>query len=327
MLLDLFVGVFVISIISQPHQPGLLLDGYAAPGLAQGVKHGPRPTILLPILLASSPPPCPRTALRPGLLPIAAACHLVASLSAVFSWPSRRAGEGALALSWLGPRRAGQAGPPPRQRPLFLLLVYCVGYLRYRQERSNRVFVACLLVFLGAVSLAAWSQHLGLIWVAIEATTLSTAPLIYFNRSKRSIEATWKYLLVCSVGIALALLGTFFLAYSAIAAGLPSLLDERRSSPRGGRALQALAAGRLRPPPRRLRHQDGARADAHLEARRLRRGAGRRRGHLRGRRHELRLPRLPARLPDLRGGGEGAFVLAPPPRHGPLLDGGGRASS
>jgi hydrogenase-4 component F len=107
----------------------------------------------------------------------------------------------------------------------FFCSIYCVGYLRHRRERSNRIFVACLLVFLGVMSIVAWSQHLGLMWVAIEATTLSTAPLIYFNRSKRAIEATWKYLLVGSVGIALALLGTFFLAYSALPAGLePSMM-------------------------------------------------------------------------------------------------------
>ena len=64
----------------------------------------------------------------------------------------------------------------------------------------------------------ALSHHLGLMWVAIEATTLATAPLIYFNHNARSLEATWKYLLIGSVGIALALLGSFFLAYSALAA-------------------------------------------------------------------------------------------------------------
>jgi hydrogenase-4 component F len=61
-------------------------------------------------------------------------------------------------------------------------------------------------------------------WVAIEATTLSTAPLVYFNRTQRSIEATWKYLLIGSVGIALALLGSFFLAYASVHAGLESSL-------------------------------------------------------------------------------------------------------
>jgi hydrogenase-4 component F len=56
------------------------------------------------------------------------------------------------------------------------------------------------------------SQHFGILWVAVEATTLSSAPLIYFHRHHRSLEAAWKYLLICSVGIALALLGNFFLA-------------------------------------------------------------------------------------------------------------------
>jgi hydrogenase-4 component F len=41
-----------------------------------------------------------------------------------------------------------------------------------------------------------------------------SAPLIYYNRNKFSIEATWKYLLLCSVGIALAMLGILFVAYA-----------------------------------------------------------------------------------------------------------------
>ncbi len=69
------------------------------------------------------------------------------------------------------------------------------------------------------MSLVTMSQHFGLLWVAIEATTLTSAPLIYFHRHHRSLEATWKYLLICSVGIALALLGNFFLAASAAVNG------------------------------------------------------------------------------------------------------------
>ncbi|MCK6593287.1 MAG: hydrogenase, partial [Polyangiaceae bacterium] len=68
-------------------------------------------------------------------------------------------------------------------------------------------------------SLVALSQHLGLLWVAVEGTTLATAPLLYFNKNARSIEATWKYLVVGSVGIALALLGSLFLAYALHLAG------------------------------------------------------------------------------------------------------------
>lgn len=85
------------------------------------------------------------------------------------------------------------------------------------------VFTACLLFFLATMTFVTVSQHLGLLWVAIEATTLSSAPLIYFHRHPRSLEATWKYLLICSVGIALALLGNFFLAVSGSGAlrGMP----------------------------------------------------------------------------------------------------------
>ncbi len=72
------------------------------------------------------------------------------------------------------------------------------------------VFTGCLLFFLATMTLVAASHHLGLLWAAVEATTLASAPLIYFHRNPRSLEATWKYLMVCSVGIALALLGNFF---------------------------------------------------------------------------------------------------------------------
>jgi len=90
--------------------------------------------------------------------------------------------------------------------------VYAQGYLGRRPDRDNRIFVGGLLLLLFAMSAVGLAQHLGVLWVAIELTTLATAPLIYFNRNARSLEAAWKYLLVSSLGIALALLGTFFLA-------------------------------------------------------------------------------------------------------------------
>ncbi|HBZ70592.1 MAG TPA: hydrogenase, partial [Deltaproteobacteria bacterium] len=68
---------------------------------------------------------------------------------------------------------------------------------------------------LSAMTLVAVTQHLALMWAAVEGTTLASAPLVYFYRRRGALEATWKYLLVCSVGIALALLGTFFLGIAA----------------------------------------------------------------------------------------------------------------
>lgn len=102
--------------------------------------------------------------------------------------------------------------------------VYAVGYLaREKHPRppaedgflfSNApeaTFTGCFLLFLGTMTLVVASQHFGLMWVAVEATTLASAPLIHFHRNARSLEAAWKYLLICSVGIAIALLGNFFL--------------------------------------------------------------------------------------------------------------------
>ena len=107
--------------------------------------------------------------------------------------------------------------------------VYGASYLSHESRGSKKdieenlffsnapeqVFTGCLLLFLSTMTLVTVSQHFGLIWVAVEATTLASSPLIYFHRHHRSLEATWKYLLICSVGIALALLGTFFLAAAA----------------------------------------------------------------------------------------------------------------
>ena len=108
---------------------------------------------------------------------------------------------------------------------LFLMVSwYVVGYLGQEANRRatdpeegflfdnapEAVFIGCLLLFLAAMTLVTVSQHFGLLWVGIEATTLASAPLIYFHRHHRSLEATWKYLLICSVGIALALLANFF---------------------------------------------------------------------------------------------------------------------
>jgi hydrogenase-4 component F len=119
---------------------------------------------------------------------------------------------------------------------LFLVCsIYAPGYLGVRAERSNRLFCASMLAFLGMMTLIIESQRFGLMWVALEATTLTSAPLVYFSKNPRSLEATWKYLMIGSVGIALALLGSFFLAYSALHAGLESTLafdDLVRDAPR-----------------------------------------------------------------------------------------------
>ena len=111
---------------------------------------------------------------------------------------------------------------------LFVLTaLYTVGYLARETPRGGRAFVSALLAFLAATSLVAMSQHLAMLWVGMEATTLAVAPLIFHRHDRRSLEAVWKYLLISSVGIALALLGMFFLATAqADVAGRPLILND-----------------------------------------------------------------------------------------------------
>jgi hydrogenase-4 component F len=175
------------------------------------------PLALLPLALFA-----PWYRVRSWLLPLAGTAHLLLMVLALGNTPDAAPGD------WVG------LDPLSRlvllvASPLFLgCAFYAVDYLEMRRDRGNRVMVPCLLLFLAALSLAAMSRHLGLLWLALEATTLASAPLIYYNRNRLSIEATWKYLLVCSVGIALAMLGLLFVAYAALRGGatVSLLLDD-----------------------------------------------------------------------------------------------------
>ncbi len=178
--------------------------------------------LAVPLVAALLALAIPSNRWRPWLIPVAAGLHFGMTLITVF------AGQPKFPTAWISLDPAGQ---------LVLLLIstlylvtsfYMTGYLRYHAQRQNRVFVSCLLCLLGTMTLITWARHLGIMWVAIETTALCTGPLIFFNKTPQSIEATWKYLLIGFVGIALALLGTLFLAYSSLHAGLePTLaLDE-----------------------------------------------------------------------------------------------------
>lgn len=102
--------------------------------------------------------------------------------------------------------------------------LYSVSYLTEGTHDAPAApwrFVPVLLWFLAAMSLVTLTHHLAVLWAAVEATTLASAPLISFYRRRPALEATWKYLLLCSVGIALALLGTFFLGVGASGVATP----------------------------------------------------------------------------------------------------------
>ena len=79
---------------------------------------------------------------------------------------------------------------------------------------SNVLYYALLFLFFGAMMFSLLASSLPLMWVAIELTTLVSAPLITYHRSRESLEAMWKYLLICSIGIAFALFGTMLVLHA-----------------------------------------------------------------------------------------------------------------
>ena len=93
--------------------------------------------------------------------------------------------------------------------------------------------IACIVCFAGLFLTAMTSvyaaDNLGYLWISVEATTLMSAPLVYFTRTKYALEASWKYLIICSVGIAFALFGTTFVfasgQYAILAGGSLNVSD------------------------------------------------------------------------------------------------------
>ena len=156
---------------------------------------------------------------RMALLLATAALHLAGCLAA---WRIPCApGDG----DWLGLDALGLVVLTVASGVFLAVAVAARVFLAAHAQRGERVFVGCLFGFLAAATLVAESQHLALMWIGMEATTLAVAPLVFYSRDRRSLEAVWKYLVLSSVGIGLALLGTFFLA-AAQGAGRPLILGD-----------------------------------------------------------------------------------------------------
>ena len=94
--------------------------------------------------------------------------------------------------------------------------IYNNGYIKHETTDVKRLrhYSYMVLIFVLSMTGAIVSTNLGLSWVFIEATTLASAYLIYFNKTKTAIEAAWKYVYICSIGIALAFVGIILLTIS-----------------------------------------------------------------------------------------------------------------
>jgi hydrogenase-4 component F len=99
--------------------------------------------------------------------------------------------------------------------------IFSRPYMRIEADRGKvkpaalRLFYAMFQVFSFTMLLALTTNNMGILWVALEAATLSTVLLISLYRTPEAIEAAWKYFILCSVGIAQALFGTILLYFAA----------------------------------------------------------------------------------------------------------------
>lgn len=82
-------------------------------------------------------------------------------------------------------------------------------------QRRLRLYHSMYQLFVFTMLLALSTNNLGILWVAMEAATLSTVLLVSLYRTAASIEAAWKYFILCGVGIAQALFGTILLYFAA----------------------------------------------------------------------------------------------------------------
>ncbi len=164
--------------------------------------------------------------------------------------------------------------------------IYAVGYLR-QDERDGvfqddeelvgrfvvhkvREYYTLTPLFVFSMILVALANNLGILWVAIEGTTLASVFLVMFYGRKTSLEAAWKYAIIGGVGLSMALFGTILTYYSAhLAPGNGHARGLELVRPRGKRrpVRQGNHAVGLHSDPAGLWNQGGHRSHAHMEAR------------------------------------------------------------
>lgn len=87
-------------------------------------------------------------------------------------------------------------------------------YVAGNDDRRHSIYHAALTGLIAAMTGAYLANGMTVVWIFVEATTLAVAGLIYHDRTAAALEATWKYVYVCSIGIALAYLGILFLGFT-----------------------------------------------------------------------------------------------------------------
>jgi hydrogenase-4 component F len=146
------------------------------------------------------------------------AVHLLATLYLLFTRQNPFP-----ANAWFGIDPLGSFFLLVLSHTFFAVVLYSPGFLermdKPEYDPSRRLYYPALNSYLVASTLVVVTLHLGLLWVVIELTTFSLVPLIYFYRSKESLEAVWKYLFLVSLGLVFLLIGILALGLAVKSGG------------------------------------------------------------------------------------------------------------
>lgn len=100
-------------------------------------------------------------------------------------------------------------------------LIHSYLYIRRHDEtpRSRGIYFSALVMLITSITAAYLANHIAVIWIFTEMTTLSASMLIYHHRNKLSLEGTWKYVFICAISITFVFIGILFLSLSLQATG------------------------------------------------------------------------------------------------------------
>ncbi|MDI1291763.1 MAG: hydrogenase 4 subunit F [Methylobacter sp.] len=107
----------------------------------------------------------------------------------------------------------------------FTTSIFSSPYMAHEKEigklsdKRLKLYYSMFQGFMLAMYLVLTTNNMGIMWVAMEGATLATVMLVSLYRTPESIEAAWKYFILCGVGIAQALFGTILLYYAAVQIG------------------------------------------------------------------------------------------------------------
>jgi hydrogenase-4 component F len=104
-------------------------------------------------------------------------------------------------------------------------LIHSYLYIKRHDEtpQSRAIYFAAIVALLTSISAAYLANHIAVIWIFTELTTLSASMLIYHHRNKLALEGTWKYVFICAISITFVFIGILFLSLSLQHAGSTDL--------------------------------------------------------------------------------------------------------